>query len=83
MVAVAAKGMTPQDAVSAYKTLLAEVIARRLATAEAELAEASQYEYLVISQTREADLATMRAILAAERCRQGRVDFRWKAGPAV
>ncbi len=61
----------------------AEVIARRLAMAQAELAEASQYEYLVISQTRESDLATMRAILAAERCRQGRVDFNWKAGSAV
>ena len=57
----------------------AEVIARRLATAEAELAEAGRYEYLVVSRSRAEDLATMRSILAAERCRQSRVEFRWTA----
>lgn len=53
------------------------VITRRLATAESELAEAPRYEYLVVSGARADDLATMRAILAAERCRQSRVDFQW------
>lgn len=63
-----------------------EVIARRLATAEAELAEAPRYEYLVVSRSRAEDLAAMRAILSAERFRQSRVDFHWDAavaGPAT
>lgn len=60
-----------------------EVIARRLATAEAELAEAPRYDYLVISRTRTEDLATMRAILLAERHRQTRVNLDWDAGGAA
>ena len=55
-----------------------EVIERRLATATTELAEAPHYDYLVVSRTRADDLAAMREILAAERHRQGRVEFSWE-----
>lgn len=51
---------------------LPEVIARRLAAAEAEMAEASRFDYLVPSGTMEADLAAMQAILRAEKLRTGR-----------
>lgn len=60
----------------------AEVIARRLAAAEAEVAEAPSYDYLVVSRTREEDLAAMRAILAAERHRQHRVELHWGTSTA-
>lgn len=50
MVAVATKGMTPQDAVSAYKTLLAEVIARRPSGTRQRLATALAKNRSFVSQ---------------------------------
>ena len=58
-----------------------EVIARRLAMAQVELAEAPHYEYLVVSRSREEDLAAVRSILVAERWRQTRTVFQWNQGP--
>ena len=50
MVAVATKAMTPQDAVSAYKTLLAEIIARRPSGTRQRLAAALAKNRSFISQ---------------------------------
>lgn len=49
-----------------------EVIARRLAAAEAEMAEAPRFDYVVPSGTVAADLAAMQAILRAEKLRAAR-----------
>lgn len=50
-----------------------EVIQRRLNTARLELAEWKHFDYLIISETREADLRNMQAILTAEHLRRDRV----------
>ena len=81
--------LTPPSRVELEKRLRgraqdsAEVIARRLATAEVEVAEAPKYDYLVVSRSREEDLSAMRAILAAERQRQSRVEFVWNQDSGV
>jgi len=56
-----------------------EVIARRLATAETEIAEIPNYEYVVVSRTRPEDLTNLRSILIAERCRRPRVPLSWRS----
>jgi guanylate kinase len=49
-----------------------EIQARRLAAALEEIARWPEYEYTLLSDTREADLARFRSILAAERLRSRR-----------
>lgn len=50
-----------------------ETIARRLGMARAEIGHWPHFQYVVSSGTMEEDLAAMRAILAAERLRSGRI----------
>ena len=50
-----------------------EVVRRRLEAAPGEVAEAVHFDYVVVSGTREEDLARVEAIYAAERCRRHRV----------
>lgn len=50
-----------------------EVVARRLAAAAGEVAEAAEFDYLVVSGTREEDLRRVQAIYDAEGCRRRRV----------
>ena len=50
-----------------------EVIRRRLAAADGEVAAAAGFDYLIVSGTREEDFSRARAILDAERCRTRRV----------
>jgi guanylate kinase len=52
-----------------------DVIRRRLAAAQAEVAEAPRFDYLLVSETRESDLRRAQAIYEAERLRQARVRF--------
>ncbi len=49
-----------------------EEIARRMATAEAELREASKFDYRIESHTREEDFAALLKIIEAARARQQR-----------
>jgi guanylate kinase len=51
----------------------AEVISSRLAGARTELDHWLEYDYVIVNQDLEASLAGLRAILAAERLRRGRV----------
>lgn len=55
-----------------------DVIARRLAAAEAEMAEAPRFGYIVPSGTMDDDLAAMQAILRAEKLRA----VRFRTAPA-
>lgn len=57
----------------------AAVVARRLAVAREEMACWPGFDYLVVSGTREADLARVEAILAAERCRSRRLGGVWRS----
>ncbi len=50
-----------------------EVLRRRLEAAPSEVGEAVHFDYVVVSGTREEDLARVEAIYAAERCRRHRV----------
>ncbi|MEJ2576594.1 MAG: guanylate kinase [Gammaproteobacteria bacterium] len=50
----------------------AEVIARRMADAEADLAHRDEYDYLVVNEVFDAALADLRAIVRAERLRGSR-----------
>ncbi len=50
----------------------AEVIARRMADAEADLAHRDEYDYLVVNEVFDAALADLRAIVRAERLRSSR-----------
>ena len=50
-----------------------EVLRRRLEAAPVEVGEAVHFDYVVVSGTREEDLARVEAIYAAERCRRHRV----------
>jgi guanylate kinase len=50
----------------------AEVIARRMADAEADLAHGDEYDYLVVNEVFDAALADLRAIVRAERLRGSR-----------
>lgn len=50
-----------------------DVVRRRLEAAPGEVAEAVHFDYVVVSGTREEDLARVEAIYAAERCRRHRV----------
>ena len=52
-----------------------EVVARRLAAAPAEVAEAIHFDYLVVSETRERDLRRVQSIYEAEKVRRHRVDL--------
>jgi guanylate kinase len=60
-----------------------EVIARRLRDAREEMRAAPQFDYLVVNDRLEDALATIRAIIAAERCRATRRlsarDLKWAA----
>ena len=49
-----------------------EVIEQRLGIARREITQWKHFQYLIVSQTREADLAKMRAIVEAEKLRQFR-----------
>lgn len=55
-----------------------EVIARRLAEAKAEAAQWTEFDYLVVSGTREDDARRMQAIYDAERLRKTRAEFALK-----
>ena len=46
-----------------------EVVARRLANAAGELAQAGRFDYLVVNDDRDAALDRLRAVYLAERCR--------------
>ncbi|MEY3274853.1 MAG: hypothetical protein RL153_118 [Verrucomicrobiota bacterium] len=50
-----------------------DVVRRRLEAAPVEVGEAVHFDYVVVSGTREEDLARVEAIYAAERCRRHRV----------
>lgn len=50
-----------------------DVVRRRLEAAPREVAEAVHFDYVVVSGTREEDVARVEAIYAAERCRRHRV----------
>lgn len=52
-----------------------QVVARRLAEAKAEAAQWSEFDYLVVSGTREDDARRMQAIYDAERLRKTRAEF--------
>ena len=52
-----------------------EAIQKRLAAAAGELAEAVNFDYLLVSGTREEDLRRARAVYEAERIRRHRVRF--------
>lgn len=52
-----------------------EVIQRRLGTARDEAARWTEYDYLVVSGTREEDLFRMRSIYVAEGLRRGRSQY--------
>lgn len=54
-----------------------EALRRRLDTAEAEVARWREFDYLVVSGTREQDLARAQAVYQAEKLRSGRRDFDW------
>lgn len=51
-----------------------EVVARRLGVARSEMEAWPHFDYVVVSGTREADLAVMQGILAVERLRSGRTE---------
>jgi guanylate kinase len=51
----------------------ADVIARRLAGAAAEIARCSEYDYVIVNEKVETSLVTLQAILAAERVRRPRL----------
>jgi guanylate kinase len=51
----------------------AEIILSRLSSARTELDHWLEYDYVIVNQDLEASLAGLRAILAAERLRRGRV----------
>jgi len=53
----------------------AEVIARRLETARAEIAQWRRFDYLVVSGSRDADLRRVQEIYAAEKLRVARCGF--------
>jgi guanylate kinase len=50
-----------------------EVLARRLQEADVELEQASQFDYLLLSETREKDLAALESIIASEHRRTKRL----------
>ncbi len=56
-----------------------EMIQRRLAAASGEVAEAVNFDYLLVSGTREEDLQRARAVYAAEKIRRHRVRFEFGA----
>lgn len=58
-----------------------EALARRLDTAEEEVRRWSEFDYLVVSGTREEDLARIQAIYSAERSRSPRQRFEWRYQP--
>jgi guanylate kinase len=55
----------------------AEALARRLDTAAIEVARWGEFDYLVVSRTREEDLRRMQSIYEAEKTRVGRQRFGW------
>ncbi|HTI69946.1 MAG TPA: guanylate kinase [Candidatus Limnocylindria bacterium] len=55
-----------------------EAVARRLAEAAQEIAQSADFDYLVVSGTREEDLRRMQAIYEAEGLRRARVHLRWE-----
>ena len=56
-----------------------EAIARRLDTAEPEVARWHEFDYLLVSRSREEDLRLLSAIYEAECARSSRQTFRWGA----
>jgi len=54
-----------------------EVIRRRLDTARSEAARWHEFDYLLVSATREQDLARMQAVFTAETLRRGRNELRF------
>lgn len=56
-----------------------EAIARRLDTAEPEVARWAEFDYLLVSRSREEDLGRLRSIYEAERARASRQVFRWES----
>ena len=58
-----------------------EALARRLDTAAEEVRRWPEFDYLVVSGTREEDLARIQSIYLAERSRSPRQRFEWKNQP--
>lgn len=56
-----------------------EAIARRLDTAEPEVARWAEFDYLLVSRSRDEDLGRLRSIYEAERSRASRQTFRWES----
>ena len=54
-----------------------EALTRRLATASSEVNSWTDYDYLVLSGSREEDLARVQAIYSAEKLRASRHSFQW------
>ncbi len=54
-----------------------EALTRRLATASSEVISWTDYDYLVLSGSREEDLARVQAIYSAEKLRASRHSFQW------
>jgi guanylate kinase len=59
-----------------------EAIQRRLDTAEAEVARWAEFDYLLVSRSREEDLRLLQSIYETECARSSRQTFRWESdGP--
>jgi guanylate kinase len=56
-----------------------QAIARRLDMAEPEVARWAEFDYLLVSRSREEDLGRLRSIYEAERARASRNSFRWES----
>ena len=56
-----------------------QAIARRLDMAEPEVARWAEFDYLLVSRSREEDLGLLRSIYEAERARASRNSFRWES----
>lgn len=60
-----------------------EAIARRLDTAEPEVARWGEFDYLLVSRSREEDLRLLRSIYEAECARSARHSFHWSSSPSA
>ena len=58
-----------------------EAIQRRLDTAEAEVARWAEFDYLLVSRSREEDLRLLQSIYETECARSSRQTFRWASDP--
>jgi guanylate kinase len=60
-----------------------EAIARRLDTAEPEVARWGEFDYLLVSRSRDEDLRLLRSIYEAECARSARHSFHWSSSPSA